>query len=205
MAQIKMATLASRFPSSPLIAALVIMAMTVPLMALTSVANAATFNTERVANHGHWQSMTLSLGGEQHYRAVETHSYSDATLSLNATQGVCDLPWLEMRVTLEQQQGESRAVNLVPARLRVDEQPVIDTMAEFITERGDDGFYAHFYLSDLESLLADMRQGEQLFLGFDQEEREPWYMTFSLQGANAAITRMLAQCEKNGAGDLTGK
>jgi len=205
MAQIMAATLASRFHSSMLIAKSVIMAMVVPLMALTSVANAATFNTERAASHDHWQSMTLSLGGEQHYRAVETHSYSDATLSINATQGVCDLPWLEMRVTLEQQQGESRAVNLVPARLRIDEQPVTDTMAEFITERGDDGFYVHFYLSNLESLLADMRQGEQLFLGFDQEEREPWYMTFSLQGADAAITRMLAQCENKGAGDLTGK
>ncbi|MBT2785876.1 MULTISPECIES: hypothetical protein [unclassified Halomonas] len=161
-------------------------------------ASAATFNTDDVANHDHWQSMTLSLGGERHYRAVETHSYSDATLSLNATPGVCDLPWLEMRVTLEQQQGESRTVNLVPTRLRIDEQPVIDTMAEFITERGDDGFYAHFYLTDLESLVADMRQGEQLFIGFNQEDREPWYMTFSLQGADAAIKRMQTQCESRG-------
>ncbi|WP_447045201.1 hypothetical protein [Vreelandella sp. H-I2] len=181
------------------LATLTCIAMVTALLAATMpAANAATFNTDEIDTHDHWQSLTLSLGGDQHYRAVEVHSYSDATLSLNATQGVCDLPWLEMRVTLEQQQGESRAVNLVPARLRVDEQPVIDTMAEFITERGDNGFYAHFYLSDLESLMADMRQGEQLFLGFDQEEREPWYMTFSLQGADAAISRMLGQCENNG-------
>ncbi len=171
------------------------MAMAITWMATTPVANAATFNTDAVAAHDDWQSLTLSLGGERHYRAVETHSYADATLSLNTTLGVCDLPWLEMRVTLEQQQGESRTVNLVPARLRIDEQPVIDTMAEFITERGDDGFYAHFYLSDLATLMTDMRQGEQLFLGFDQEDRGPWYMTFSLQGADAALTRMLAQCE----------
>lgn len=173
-------------------------AIAASLLVTATMSTAATFNTEGMATHEHWQSMTLSLGGERHYRAIETHSYSDATLSLNATAGVCDLPWLEMRVTLEQQQGESRAVNLVPARLRIDEQPVIDTMAEFITERGDDGFYAHFYLSDLAALMADMRQGEQLFLGFDQEEREPWYMTFSLQGADAAINRMLTQCEGGG-------
>ena len=173
-------------------------AIAASLLVTATMSTAATFNTEGVATHDHWQSMTLSLGSERHYRAIETHSYSDATLSLNATAGVCDLPWLEMRVTLEQQQGESRAVNLVPARLRIDEQPVIDTMAEFITERGDDGFYAHFYLSDLTALMADMRQGEQLFLGFDQAEREPWYMTFSLQGADAAINRMLTQCEDNG-------
>lgn len=177
------------------VAKLVTVATAVALMAVTPITSAATFNTQDVTSHDHWQSMTLTLGGERHYRAVETHSYSDATLSLNATAGVCDLPWLEMRVTLEQQQGESRAVNLVPARLRIDEQPVIDTMAEFITERGDDGFYAHFYLGDLATVMADMRQGEQLFLGFDQEEREPWYMTFSLQGADAAINRMLAQCK----------
>ncbi|PKG53899.1 hypothetical protein CXF87_05570 [Halomonas sp. MES3-P3E] len=202
MAHIITATLALRFHASMVIAMLtpifVTAAMVVSLMVATSMANAATFNTDDVATHEHWQSMTLSLGSERHYRAIETHSYSDATLSLNATAGVCDLPWLEMRVTLEQQQGESRAVNLVPARLRIDEQPVIDTMAEFITERGDDGFYAHFYLSDLTALMADMRQGEQLFLGFDQAEREPWYMTFSLQGADAAINRMLTQCEGSG-------
>lgn len=187
------------FAARPLgIRALIATAMTTASIVAASVASAATFNTDGVDSHDHWQSLTLTLGGEQHYRAVETHSYSDATLSLNTSQGVCDLPWLEMRVTLEQQQGESRAVNLVPARLRIDEQPVIDTMAEFITERGDDGFYAHFYLSDMQTLMADMRQGEQLFLGFDQEEREPWYMTFSLQGADAAITRMLTQCERAG-------
>ena len=199
MAQIMTATYIPRFRLPTLVAMsvprLVAVVMAVSLMVVTPNTRAATFNTKDVANHDHWQSMTLTLGGESHYRAVETHSYSDATLSLNATAGVCDLPWLEMRVTLEQQQGESRAVNLAPARLRIDEQPVIDTMAEFITERGDDGFYAHFYLSDLESLMSDMRQGEQLFLGFDQEEREPWYMTFSLQGADAAINRMLTQCE----------
>ena len=172
-----------------------ILVVMLPCLA-TPTATAATFNTDAVVNHDHWQSMTLSLGGERHYRAIEGHSYSDATLSVNATSGVCDLPWLEMRVTLEQQQGESKTVSLVPARLRIDEKPVVDTMAEFITERGDDGFYAHFYLTDLATLLADMRQGEQLFIGFDQEQREPWYMTFSLQGADEAISRMLGQCEQ---------
>ena len=199
MALIMSATHFLRSPSQYLCTlTFTVVAIATMWMVATPVANATTFNTDDVATHDHWQSMTLSLGGERHYRAVETHSYSDATLSLNATSGVCDLPWLEMRVTLKQQQGESRTVNLVPTRLRIDERPVIDTMAEFITERGDDGFYAHFYLSDLASLMADMRQGEQLFLGFDQDEREPWYMTFSLKGADAAINRMLTQCEGSG-------
>ena len=169
-------------------------AVTAMLLVTAPLSLAATFNVETVATHGHWQSMALTLGEERHFRAVETHSYSDATLSINATQGVCDLPWLEMRVTLAQQQGESRAVNLVPTRLRIGDNPIVDTMAEFITERGDDGFYAHFYLSDMETLIAEMQSGEQLFLGFDQGEQEPWYMTFSLEGAGDAIQRMQSLC-----------
>lgn len=174
--------------------------VTALLLANPVLTLAASFNVTSTDTHAHWQSMALSLGDERHFRAVETHSYSDATLSLNATQGVCDLPWLEMRVTLEQQQGESRAVNLVPTRLRIDDQPIIDTMAEFITERGDDGFYAHFYLSDMEQLMEEMQSGEQLFLGFDQNEQEPWYMTFSLEGAGDAITRMQTLCSGTAAG-----
>ncbi|WP_422102934.1 hypothetical protein [Vreelandella sp.] len=168
--------------------------VTALLLANPALTLAASFNVTATDTHEHWQSMALSLGEERHFRAVETHSYSDATLSLNASQGVCDLPWLEMRVTLDQQQGESRAVNLVPTRLRIDDQPIIDTMAEFITERGDDGFYAHFYLSDMEQLIEEMQSGEQLFIGFDQNEQEPWYMTFSLEGAGDAITRMQTLC-----------
>lgn len=170
-------------------------ALTSACLFFASLASAATFNVQDAQTHGHWQSMALTLGSERHFRAVETHSYSDATLSLNATQNVCDLPWLEMRVTLEQQQGESKTVNLVPTRLRIDEHPVVDTMAEFITERGDDGFYVHFYLGDMQTLMTQMRQGEQLFLGFDQGEQAPWYMTFQLEGANKAIKRMQTLCE----------
>ena len=169
-------------------------ALSALLLASPALTQAATFNVNATERHEHWQSMALTLGDERHFRAVETHSYSDATLSVNATQGVCDLPWLEMRVTLEQQQGESRAVNLVPTRLRIDDQPIVDTMAEFITERGDDGFYAHFYLGDMAQLIEEMQTGEQLFLGFDQNEQEPWYMTFSLAGADEALARMQALC-----------
>ncbi|RUR56228.1 hypothetical protein [Vreelandella populi] len=174
---------------------LFLIALASALLLTAPLTPAASFNMEDVQTHGQWQSMTLALGNEHHFRAVETQSYSDSTLSLNATQGVCDLPWLEMRVTLEQQQGESKTVNLVPTRLRIDEQPVVDTMAEFITERGDDGFYVHFYLADMPALIHQMGQGEQLFLGFDQGEQPPWYMTFQLEGAGRAIERMQSLCE----------
>ncbi|MCB8888479.1 type VI secretion protein [Vreelandella malpeensis] len=145
-------------------------------------------------DHGAWQALTLDDGDKRHFRAVEATSYSDATLSVNATQGVCHLPWLEMRVTLEETQTDDRAVNLVPARLRVDREPLVDTMAEFIVERGDDGFYSHFYLGELDTLLSQMSGGEKLFIGFDQGEAEPWTMTFDLDGAGEALAEMRQRC-----------
>ncbi|WP_422822069.1 hypothetical protein [Vreelandella subterranea] len=181
--------LISRFPS-----ALAYPALGAALVLSLPSAHAVSFNVEDDQTHDHWQSMALTLGNERHFRAVEAHSYSDATLSVNATQGVCDLPWLEMRVELEAAQGESRAVNQVPARLRVDDRERIHSVAEFITERGDSGFYAHFYLHDIDQLIADMGAGEQVFLGFDQGDEDPWYMIFSLEGAGEALTRMQRLC-----------
>ncbi len=172
------------------------------LMAGTLIAGAgqaATFNTSDVIHHEDWQSVTLSRGAEggnseRHFRAVESTSYSDTTLSVNATPGVCDMPWLEVRVALEEKQLEDQTADVVPARLRVDDKTLRPGVAEFITERGDEGFYIHFYLNDRQGLLDDMRHGRQLFLGFEQGKREPWYMTFSLDGAGDAIGEMLKAC-----------
>lgn len=161
---------------------------------LPAVAFATSFNVSDAERHAHWQSMTLALGDERHFRAVEDHSYTDATLSVNATRNVCDLPWLEMRVTLEERQGKNDTLNVVPALIRVDDGEIRQAVAEFITQRGDDGFYAHFYINALDSVLAEMREGEQLFIAFEQGEREPWHMTFSLDGADAALTRMQTAC-----------
>ncbi|MDN6181033.1 MAG: hypothetical protein L0I84_08570 [Halomonas subglaciescola] len=165
---------------------------------------AATFTLSDAVDHHDWQSVTLSrgdtggadqaAGGERHFRAVESVSYSDATLSVNATPGVCDMPWLEVRVALDDKQAEDQTADIVPAQLRVDAKTLHQSVAEFITERGDDGFYVHFYLNDREGLLNEMRHGKQLFLGFEQGERDPWYMTFSLDGADDAIGETLHDC-----------
>lgn len=164
------------------------------LAGLPALALATPYNVSDAQQHQHWQSMTLSLGDERHFRAVETHSYSDATFSVNATLGVCDLPWLEMRVTLDTLQGSDTTLNMVPTLVRVDEHPIRQGVAEFITQRGDDGFYAHFYLNELDALFKEMHSGEQLFVAFEQGEREPWHMTFSLQGAADALAHLQASC-----------
>jgi hypothetical protein len=166
---------------------------------------ATSFNVSDAQRHAHWQSMTLTLGDERHFRAVEAHSYTDATLSVNATHHVCDLPWLEMRVTLEEHQGNNDTLNVVPALIRVDDGEIRQAVAEFMTQRGDDGFYAHFYINALDNVLADMRRGEQLFLAFEQGEREPWHMTFSLDGAGAALARMQTACYSESASTGPGR
>jgi len=168
---------------------------------VASGAKATTFNTSDAERHERWQSATLTLGEERHFRALEAHSYSDATLSLNFTAGVCDLPWLELRVDLDERQPEDRAVNLVLADLRVDQATIHSGMAEFLTERGDTGFYAHFYLEEPSLLIAEMRRGETLRLRFTLAEDKPWYMTFALSGADAAIGRAETLCQAADAAD----
>jgi len=163
-------------------------------LALAGAASATNFNTSDVLAHGAWHSLALSLGDERHWRAMEAESYSDSILSVNATPGVCDLPWLELRVELEAYQDQSRMVNVVPADLRVDEATIHSGRAEFVTERGDRGFYVHFYLEQQALLLEEMRDGETLRLRLMRGEDDPWFMTFSLDGADAAIARMTQRC-----------
>jgi hypothetical protein len=179
-------------------------------LATAPLAGATTFNTTDVEHHGQWQSLTLTLGDERHFRALEVNSYSDATLSLNFTPGVCDLPWLEVRVDLDERQPESRAVNLVPADLRVDHETIHSGMAEFITQRGDSGFYVHFYLDEQPLLIDEMRAGEILRLRFTLGNGEildgggppdgdnHWFMAFTLHGAGAAIERAERRCQDTG-------
>lgn len=165
------------------------------LLTFALPAQATRYNVNEAADHQHWQSMALHLGDDTHLRAVEAHSYSDSTLSVNATPGVCDLPWLELRVSLGEYQGSDRTLRQVPGLIRVDDEDIHRAIAEFITQRGDDGFYVHFYLDRLMPLLEQMADGEQLFVAFEQGEAAPWHMQFSLAGAGQAISRMLSLCQ----------
>lgn len=160
-----------------------------------SPAQATNYNISEVEVHGRWHSLVLSLGDERHFRALEQHSYSDSILSLNYTAGVCDLPWLEVRVELAEHQPESRVANLVPGDLRVDYATIHSGAAEFITQRGDNGFYVNFYLDTQPLLIDEMRNGETLRLRFDRGDEDYWFMSFDLAGAGAAIARAERLCE----------
>lgn len=175
--------------------ALTLLTMAMIGLASSLPAAATTFNTGEVEAHGDWHSLTLSLGEERHFRAMEGASYSDAIFSLNATAGACDLPWLELRVELPAYQDESRTVNVVPADLRVDEETIHGGEVEFITHRGDDGFYVRFHLEEQDLLLQEIRRGELLRLRMMRGEDDPWFMVFSLTGASDAIRRMQRQCQ----------
>ncbi|MGM0982022.1 MAG: hypothetical protein ACQEXG_01150 [Pseudomonadota bacterium] len=163
-------------------------------LALTGAASATNYNTGNVQAHGSWHSLTLSLGEERHFRAIEQQSYSDAIFSVNASAGACDMPWLELRVELDEYQAESRTVNLVPIDLRVDHETIHGGRAEFVTYRGDSGFYVHIYPEEQPLLLEEMRRGDILRLRMMRGEDDPWFMIFALDGAEAAISRAMHLC-----------
>ncbi len=161
---------------------------------LAAPAPAGTYNVSDARAHGDWHSLTLRLGDERHVRAIEEHSYSDSVFSVNATPGACERPWLELRVELDEVQAETATVNRVPADLLIDQGWVHQGQAEFITERGDSGFYARLVLPDTEAVLDEMHGGETLRLRIHRAEDDPWFLVFSLNGADAALTRMGSLC-----------
>jgi hypothetical protein len=85
-------------------------------------------------------------------------------------------------------------VNRVPADLRVDHETIHGGEAEFITERGDSGFYVQFLLEEQPLLLEEMRRGETLRLRLMRAEDDPWFMVFSLEGAAEAMARAERLC-----------
>ncbi|WP_280552916.1 hypothetical protein [Halomonas sp. 25-S5] len=165
---------------------------------LAGPAAATDYNTGDVQAHGGWHSLVLSLGEDRHFRAIDQQSYSDAIFSVNASAGACDLPWLELRVALAENQSESATVNRVPADLRVDLASIHSGSAAFVTERGDDGFYVRFALPELDLLLEEMAEGELLRLRMMRGEDDPWFMVLGLEGAGEAIERMRRLCEAAG-------
>ncbi len=153
------------------------------------------YNVSDAEAHELWHSVVLTLGEERHVRALQQHSYSDTILSVNYTTGVCDLPWLEIRVELEDHQPEDRVANRVSGDLRVDHETIHNGVAEFITQRGDRGFYVNFYLNELDLLLDEMRNGETLLIRLDRGDEDYWFLSFALTGAAAALDRAERLCE----------
>lgn len=163
-------------------------------LVLAGPAAAVQFNVAEVERHGAWQSMTLSLGEERLYRALEGDNYADAHFSVNVGPGACDAPWLELRADLGEYQPQSRRVNRVAADIRVDEKTIHSGQADFRTERGDDGFYVQIDLPEQPLLLDEMRRGEILRLRLMRGPDDPWFMVFSLDGAGEAMDRMTQAC-----------
>ncbi|WP_051233983.1 hypothetical protein [Halomonas halocynthiae] len=164
-------------------------------LALTSQVQATNFNIGDIESHGRWKSLVLSLGDEHYARALDDSSYADSILSINARPGHCQQPWVELRVRLQENQAQSEIQNHVAADIRVDEQPIHSGSVAFITNRGDDGFYARFNLEEMTLLLNEMTTGEIMRVRMMRSENDPWFMAFGLEGAKQAIERMNQLCE----------
>ncbi|WP_235207490.1 hypothetical protein [Halomonas salina] len=183
------------FSSRPFLSCLMPLSLSALMgMTLAAPALAGSYNVDDARAHGDWHSLVLRLGDERHVRAIEQHSYSDSVFSVNATPGACDHPWLELRVELGEVQAETGTVNRVPADLLIDQGWVHQGRAEFITERGNSGFYARLVLPDTDEVLDEMRGGETLRLRLHRAEDDHWFLVFSLNGADAALARMETLC-----------
>lgn len=143
-----------------------------------------------------WAVATLGDGDQRLYRALNASDYSDAYLAVNYRFGVCDLPELTMRVTLDEPQQQSEVINLAPTEIRIDRLQTHSAAAEFSTRADDDGFYARFYVEDQPQLLREMRRGEVMRLRFESDEDSHWYMEFSLYGADQALPLAADQCRR---------
>lgn len=168
------------------------------LLALLPLGGAASADLvdERLQVIDAWAVATLGDGEQRVYRALNASDYSDAYLAVNYRAGVCDLPDLQMRVTLEETQQQDEVVNLAPTEIRIDRLQTHNAAAEFATRAGDDGFYARFYVEDQAELLREMRRGEVMRLRFEGEEENYWYMEFSLYGADQALPLAADQCRR---------
>lgn len=161
---------------------------------------AVDFNTTEQQQHGMWQSLIVSLGSESHVRMIENSSYSDAMLSVNVTPGSCTQPWLEVRTSVGENQPLSERVNDVPADVLIGDHYTLTGRVELLTERGDDGLYLRFHDLDMTTLLQQMQDGQELHLRIRMTEDvdDYWFMTFSLEGAADALSRMNQLCFSRG-------
>ncbi|MBY6206114.1 MULTISPECIES: hypothetical protein [Halomonas] len=178
------------------------MAILVGALTSSQTVFATSFNTADGQRHQRWQSLTASLGGERHVRALEDTSYSDTLLSINATAGRCAIHWLELRSSLGERQSRSEVVNRVPVDILVDEQTAQTGTAVLSTQRGDDGLYV--YVEDLDMPLLESRLSTgstlHLRLRMTEQESDYWFLRFSLAGADKALSRLNRLCTQE-AGD----
>lgn len=166
----------------------------------SNISAAVDFNTTEQQQHGMWQSLVVSLGSESHVRMIENSSYSDAMLSVNVTPGRCAQPWLEVRTSVGENQPLSERVNDVPADVLIGDHYTLTGRVELLTERGDDGLYLRFHDLDMTTLLQQMQDGQELHLRIRMTEDvdDYWFMTFSLEGAADALSRMNQLCFSRG-------
>lgn len=143
-----------------------------------------------------WAVTTLGSDDSRVFRAFNGSDYSDAYLAVNYRAGVCDLPDLEMRVTLEERQRTTEVVNLAPTDIRIDRLQPHGARAELSTRADDDGFYARFYVEDQAQLLREMRRGDMMRLRLSGEEGHHWHMEFRLYGADQALPLAADECRR---------
>lgn len=162
----------------------------------TSQAVALMYNEAQVQHTDSWSSMQMTLGDEdQLFRAVNLSDHPATGFSVFFLPGDC-YPQLELRVDMGEFAARDETVETEGGALRVDHEPAHDSEVTLRRERGDSGTYARLRISEPYRLLHEMRVGDALRLMLDDGE-EPWYLTFQLAGASAALDRAARMCRES--------
>lgn len=164
-------------------------------LGLSSQASALMFNEENVQQTDYWSSMELTLGDERLYRAVNLSDHPATGFSVFFLPNEC-YPQLELRVDMGEYAARDETVEMERGALRIDREPAHDSEVTLRRERGDSGTYARFRIPEPYRALHEMRVGDTLRLMLDDGE-DPWYLTFHLQGASAAIDRAARMCRES--------
>ena len=159
------------------------------------IVSAATYNSRDVRTHGDWSSLELYLGDESFFRAINTVSYSDTTISLDYSIDKCDSPLMVTRINMGEIYSKTESfIKVFSSELRVDRMAIHKGSAWTSTERGDSGLYINYYFSDMDSILKDMRAGRVARIKISGDDIDDVYLEFSMSGSMAAINRAAALC-----------
>jgi len=187
--------------STSLVLTLALTAATLTGTALPSTGWAAdTYNARNERQFQDWNGRELLLGEDRFFRASVEEDESTDLFVYDQQPGECDHYQLRLIGSLETTPDADTLLPGLPMRLRIDDQPIHATTAEFSADRGDPtGFIALDGLADGPRFFNELRLGQTLRIELTFPGGEPTYFRFSLAGSFAAITHVEALCEAAGA------
>lgn len=173
----------------------------VMLWGLSAATGAATFNADKLRDHGAWSSLKLSLGDQRFYRAINLDDYSDMRVMIDFDAEECK-PDLEIQIDSTRSFSETENLGFREVAVRVDRKPIHESLMQLSTVSGDSTLYGYVLVGDMPRLISEMRLGRMVRFKFAMvdESSEPMYAELSLNGSKVALDRARALCKQDQVG-----